>query len=207
MLRALYDYSADDEEELSFPEGAIIRLLKTDVDESGVDDGWWQGSYEGKVGVFPSIIVEVISGDPEVRHHMLLGVSNPHFLLLQATLTSAVLTPVASEISTSLPYLPPPPLPPPDYPAPEISAEDLAIGPNLRAFPSMFNADILSGMSASSAMSTPAKPSSWSQEVGSPNRLDRAPTLMDESLERTLCSSNRWSSFEDIDDNENESFV
>ena len=225
MLRALYEYTGEDMEELSFPEGAIIRLLRTDADENGVDDGWWQGSYEGKVGVFPSVIVEVISGDPQVSHQhvcsqkcfisllLLLLILLPLLLLLlllQSILSSDLLTPVASEISTTLSYTPPPPpLPPPDYPAPEISAEDLAIGPNLRAFPSMFNADFLSGMTASPGpTSTPAKTDSWSQQMStSPHRLDRAPTLVNESLERTLCSSNRWSSFEDIDDNESESFV
>lgn len=61
MLRSMYEYTAQDVEELSFPEGAMIRLMRTD--ENGVDDGWWEGSYEGKVGVFPSVVVEVVSGD------------------------------------------------------------------------------------------------------------------------------------------------
>lgn len=61
MLRALFDYSAQEDEELSFPEGSIIKLLRTD--DNGIDDGWWEGLYEGKVGVFPSVVVEVISGD------------------------------------------------------------------------------------------------------------------------------------------------
>ena len=59
MLRAIYEYTAQFEEELSFPEGAMIRLLRTD--DNGVDDGWWEGSYEGKVGVFPSVVVEMLS--------------------------------------------------------------------------------------------------------------------------------------------------
>ncbi len=59
LLKAVYDYSAQYDEELSFPEGAVIKLLRTD--ENGVDDGWWEGSYMGKVGVFPSLVVEVMS--------------------------------------------------------------------------------------------------------------------------------------------------
>lgn len=59
MLKAVYDYTAQYEEELSFPEGAIIKLLRTD--ENGVDDGWWEGSYQGTVGVFPSVVVEIIT--------------------------------------------------------------------------------------------------------------------------------------------------
>ena len=61
MLRALFEYNAQDEEELSFPEGALIKLLRTD--DNGVDDGWWEGSFEGKKGVFPSVVVEMISSD------------------------------------------------------------------------------------------------------------------------------------------------
>ena len=57
-LRALFDYEAASEEELSFPEGAIVELLQTD--DNGIDDGWWEGRYQGKVGVFPSIVVEVL---------------------------------------------------------------------------------------------------------------------------------------------------
>ena len=59
LLQALYDYTAQFDGELSFQEGAIIKLLRTD--ENGVDDGWWEGSYRGKVGVFPSLVVETIS--------------------------------------------------------------------------------------------------------------------------------------------------
>ena len=68
MLEAMYDYTAQDVEELSFPEGAMIRLLRTD--ENGVDDGWWEGSYEGKVGVFPSVVVEVVSGDIDLLNQV-----------------------------------------------------------------------------------------------------------------------------------------
>lgn len=65
MLKALFEYNAQDEEELSFPEGAMIKLLRTD--DNGVDDGWWEGQFEGKVGVFPSVVVEIISNEsPQV---------------------------------------------------------------------------------------------------------------------------------------------
>ena len=58
MLRALYEYTGEDDEELTFPEGAEIQLVHTD---EGVDDGFWKGRYEGCVGLFPSVVVEVIS--------------------------------------------------------------------------------------------------------------------------------------------------
>lgn len=59
LLRAIYEYTAQFDEELSFPEGALIDLLRTD--DNGVDDGWWEGRYNGKVGVFPSVVVELLS--------------------------------------------------------------------------------------------------------------------------------------------------
>ena len=58
-MRAIYEYTAQFDEELSFPEGAMIELIRTD--DNGVDDGWWEGRYKGKVGVFPSVVVELLS--------------------------------------------------------------------------------------------------------------------------------------------------
>jgi len=46
---AEYDYEAQEENELSFPEGArIINIEK-------VDDNWWAGEYQGNSGLFPCI--------------------------------------------------------------------------------------------------------------------------------------------------------
>ena len=64
LLKALYSYDALTEEELSFQEGAIIELLRTD--DNGVDDGWWEGRYLGQVGVFPSLLVERLSESTDV---------------------------------------------------------------------------------------------------------------------------------------------
>lgn len=58
-MRAVYEYTAQFDEELSFPEGALIDLLRTD--DNGIDDGWWEGCYEGRTGVFPSVVVELLS--------------------------------------------------------------------------------------------------------------------------------------------------
>ncbi|XP_046869691.1 F-BAR and double SH3 domains protein 2-like [Hypomesus transpacificus] len=43
------------DEELSFPEGAIIRVLSKETHE---DDGFWEGELNGAVGVFPAVLVE-----------------------------------------------------------------------------------------------------------------------------------------------------
>ncbi|XP_005380786.1 PREDICTED: F-BAR and double SH3 domains protein 1 isoform X1 [Chinchilla lanigera] len=62
LARALYSYIGQSEEELSFPEGALIRLLPRAQD--GVDDGFWRGEFGGHVGVFPSLLVEELLGPP-----------------------------------------------------------------------------------------------------------------------------------------------
>ncbi|XP_059846703.1 F-BAR and double SH3 domains protein 1-like isoform X3 [Hypanus sabinus] len=64
---ALYDYQGQSNEELCFPEGAVIRVLHTGA--CGVDDGFWKGEYSGRAGVFPSLLVELLSegrADPEL---------------------------------------------------------------------------------------------------------------------------------------------
>uniref|UniRef100_A0A8C5FTI3 FCH and double SH3 domains 1 n=1 Tax=Gadus morhua TaxID=8049 RepID=A0A8C5FTI3_GADMO len=61
MARALYTYQAQSAEELSFQEGALIRLLRCGQGE--VDDGFWEGELGGRVGVFPSLVVELLSED------------------------------------------------------------------------------------------------------------------------------------------------
>lgn len=54
---ALYDYDATAEDELTFEEGQIIKILKKEA-HGDEDDGWWEGEFEGKVGNFPSIVVD-----------------------------------------------------------------------------------------------------------------------------------------------------
>ncbi|XP_070197657.1 F-BAR and double SH3 domains protein 2-like isoform X2 [Littorina saxatilis] len=64
--RALYDYGAQTNEELSFMEGALIKIVRKD--DNGVDDGYWEGELNGRSGVFPSLVVEEImdpNADPD----------------------------------------------------------------------------------------------------------------------------------------------
>lgn len=56
-MRALYDYEAMSDEELSFKEGDMIRVLQKDDD---TDDGFWAGEINGRRGVFPALVVEEI---------------------------------------------------------------------------------------------------------------------------------------------------
>ncbi|XP_058490089.1 F-BAR and double SH3 domains protein 2-like isoform X2 [Solea solea] len=63
-VRALYDYESQADEELSFSEGAVIRLLSRDTQ---TDDGFWEGELNGRVGVFPSVLVEDFTENGETR--------------------------------------------------------------------------------------------------------------------------------------------
>ncbi|XP_056603349.1 drebrin-like protein B isoform X2 [Triplophysa dalaica] len=54
-VRALYDYQAEDDTELSFEPGDIISDVET------IDKAWWRGSSEdGRQGLFPANYVETI---------------------------------------------------------------------------------------------------------------------------------------------------
>ncbi|XP_061902522.1 F-BAR and double SH3 domains protein 2-like [Entelurus aequoreus] len=62
FAKALYDYAGQTDDELSFPEGAIIRILSRETHE---DDGFWEGEFNGVVGVFPAVLVEDLVGGSE----------------------------------------------------------------------------------------------------------------------------------------------
>ena len=49
---AIYDYIKDKDDELSFPESAVIFVTKKN------DDGWWEGVMDGVTGLFPGNYVE-----------------------------------------------------------------------------------------------------------------------------------------------------
>ncbi|XP_035376655.1 abl interactor 2a isoform X10 [Electrophorus electricus] len=51
---AIYDYTQDKEDELTFQEGAIIYVIKKN------DDGWYEGVMSGTTGLFPGNYVESI---------------------------------------------------------------------------------------------------------------------------------------------------
>ncbi|XP_064017535.1 F-BAR and double SH3 domains protein 1 isoform X2 [Pogoniulus pusillus] len=77
LVRALYDYEGQSPEELSFPEGAIIRVLPRAPGE--VDDGFWTGDFDGRVGVFPSLVVEELTGGQAAAGQELPSPSPPPF--------------------------------------------------------------------------------------------------------------------------------
>ncbi|XP_073343338.1 F-BAR and double SH3 domains protein 1-like [Pagrus major] len=63
VARALYSYQAQSAEELSFQEGALIQLKCCLHRE--VDDGFWEGELKGRIGAFPSLVVEVVYDEGE----------------------------------------------------------------------------------------------------------------------------------------------
>ncbi|XP_036043164.1 F-BAR and double SH3 domains protein 2 isoform X2 [Onychomys torridus] len=80
FVKALYDYEGQTGDELSFPEGAIIRILNK---ENQDDDGFWEGEFSGRIGVFPSVLVEELSasesGDtPWTREVQISPSPKPH---------------------------------------------------------------------------------------------------------------------------------
>lgn len=50
---AMYDYIANNEDELNFSKGQLINVLNKD------DPDWWQGEINGVTGLFPSNYVKM----------------------------------------------------------------------------------------------------------------------------------------------------
>lgn len=113
-VRALYDYEGQADEELSFSEGAVIRLLSRDTQ---TDDGFWEGELNGRVGVFPSVLVEDLTengesggagtGEIQVsqRHRGFIRTSREREIQQRSKGSGAVNIPNFSLITS---YLPPP---------------------------------------------------------------------------------------------------
>lgn len=56
LWTALYDYNAQNEDELTLRTGTIVIVLSKDSAISG-DEGWWTGKIHDRVGIFPSNFV------------------------------------------------------------------------------------------------------------------------------------------------------
>lgn len=65
----MYDYTANNEDELSFSKGQLINVLNKD------DADWWQGEINGMTGLFPSNYVKMTTdSDPsqQCKRHLFL---------------------------------------------------------------------------------------------------------------------------------------
>ena len=56
--KALYDYQAQDDTELSFDVDEVITVTKQD------NSGWWEGSIHGKTGIFPANYCQIVDKKP-----------------------------------------------------------------------------------------------------------------------------------------------
>jgi len=65
LARAVYSYTALEDEELTFAEGDVIGITSKIVDD---DDGWWEGVLNDHRGVFPCLLVEETSQAPDHHH-------------------------------------------------------------------------------------------------------------------------------------------
>ncbi|XP_076444847.1 SH3 domain-containing kinase-binding protein 1-like isoform X2 [Babylonia areolata] len=52
--KVMFDYKAENEDELDLTVGQILDFIRE------VEEGWWEGSLDGKSGVFPSNFVEMM---------------------------------------------------------------------------------------------------------------------------------------------------
>lgn len=79
FAKALYEYTGQTDDELSFPEGAIIRILSRETHE---DDGFWEGEFNGAVGVFPAVLVEDLAGGGDSGDGQRDGSAQVHFFII-----------------------------------------------------------------------------------------------------------------------------
>lgn len=56
LVKAKFTFQQTNEDELSFSKGDIIQVMRQE------DGGWWEGSFNGKSGWFPSNYVKEIKG-------------------------------------------------------------------------------------------------------------------------------------------------
>ena len=54
-MRAIYDYTKDRDDELSFVAGTIVYVVKKN------DDGWFEGITSSGTGLFPGNYVETVA--------------------------------------------------------------------------------------------------------------------------------------------------
>lgn len=57
LVKARFPFQQTNEDELSFSKGDIISVIRQE------DGGWWEGSFNGKTGWFPSNYVRELKGN------------------------------------------------------------------------------------------------------------------------------------------------
>jgi SH3 domain-containing kinase-binding protein 1 len=77
QAKVLYDYNAEHPDELSLKEGTIITVINKKCD----DEGWFEGEYAGKKGIFPENFVKLLPlSGPTEKPSLALGTTTPPML-------------------------------------------------------------------------------------------------------------------------------
>ncbi len=64
FVKSVYKYEGLEEQELTFPMNAYIRVLRKSIKFKKFDDEeWCEGAYQNRIGFFPSIFVEECFGE------------------------------------------------------------------------------------------------------------------------------------------------
>ncbi len=58
QVLALFSYTAQNEDELTFYKGSVINVIKKEGD-------WWKGELNGQVGMFPFNYVQILTDLPD----------------------------------------------------------------------------------------------------------------------------------------------
>ena len=92
---ALFPYKAIAQDELTLVPGQIIKI----IDKKLEDAGWWKGSLDGRVGVFPDNFVKIVKNPvksravlPSVQGHGVTGGTGVKQVLKQAILKQTLET-------------------------------------------------------------------------------------------------------------------
>lgn len=69
-VKALYDFEPQEEGELAFRKGDIIRVVNSAY------EGWWKGELDGRVGIFPLTYIVSIHGPKDAHKKYALKCSS-----------------------------------------------------------------------------------------------------------------------------------
>lgn len=95
-VKALYDYTPQDLDELQLREGDVIELLKEH------EGGWWHGRLNGKAGLFPSNYVERVWKHATRPRTIIIFPNRIHFRgVLAVNATNELIEELSGKISLS----------------------------------------------------------------------------------------------------------
>ena len=60
QCEVVFPYKSVNEDELDLMPGQVIQVISKELE----DPGWWKGSFNGKIGVFPDNFVKIVTTKP-----------------------------------------------------------------------------------------------------------------------------------------------